>query len=87
MLPKFQDNVYVSPEYNEFIEQYHKLLQYSIQISNLCVLIGTLEGGNTQVFSLYIQAVETHVTSINVYIRLVSIYEQLIQKYWNSAHG
>jgi len=83
-----QDIAYVSLEYSEFIEEYHKFLKYCTQVSQFFVLIDTFkQKGNTEVLSLYIHAVEVHIAATNAYIRLVALYEQLVQKYWNSAHG
>ncbi|GAA6617440.1 hypothetical protein NUACC26_032500 [Scytonema sp. NUACC26] len=46
-----QDNLSVSPEYNEFIQEYYTFLKYSMEVSKLLVLITTLKGGgNTQLF-------------------------------------
>jgi hypothetical protein len=44
------DYLSVSPEYNEFIEEYHIFLKYSMEASRLCVLINTFSGGETTNF-------------------------------------
>lgn len=82
-----QDHAIVSPEYSEFIEEYHKFLRYSTQVSLIYEVIKTLNRGNSQAVSLYTEALEAHIAAVNAYTRLVAIYNQLFQKYWNDAHG
>ncbi|GAA6621181.1 hypothetical protein [Scytonema sp. NUACC26] len=86
MLPNFQNNTCVSPEYNGFLEEYCKLLKYSVEISQILVLIRTLEKGNTQLIPLYNLAVEAYFKATATYIRMLAIREQLFQKYWNNIH-
>ena len=80
-----QDISHVSPEYSEFIDEYHKFLKYSMEISLIHVTIITLKEQNIQALTLHTQAVEAQLAATNAYMRLVALYEQLVQKYWNSA--
>ena len=59
-----------------------------MQTSQLLILIKTLiESRNTQIFDLYTQAVEAHITAINSFIQIVALYEILIQKYSNNYYS
>lgn len=87
MFPIFLDNASVSLLYSEFIEEYHKVLKYSAQVSQILVLVKTLEKGSMKLLPLYMQAVKAHSAAINAYIRMVAIHEQLFQKCWNNVHG
>jgi hypothetical protein len=81
-----QDISHVSPEYREFIDEYHKFLKYSMQVSLINVAIITLKEQGIQALTLLTQAVEAQLAATNAYMRLVALYEQLVQKYWDSTH-
>ncbi|MBD2772944.1 hypothetical protein [Iningainema tapete] len=82
-----QDHAIASPEYREFMEEYYKFITYSTQVSQICVVPKTLKRGNSSAVSLSLKAVEMHLAAVNSYARLVAIYNQLFQKYWNDIHG
>ncbi|KAF3889291.1 MULTISPECIES: hypothetical protein [Nostocales] len=85
MFPNPQDYLSVSPEYGEFLEEYYTFLKYSREVSQICVLIKTLnEEGNTQILSLLVQALQGHSSATKAYIHLIEMYRQMIQKYWNN---
>ncbi|MBP5976641.1 hypothetical protein HW132_28890 [Brasilonema sp. CT11] len=87
MFANFQDSTSASPEYREFMEEYDKMRTYSAQVSHIIVLIKTLDKESPQLIPLYIQAVEAHLCAINACRRMVTIYEQIFEKYWNNFHA
>jgi len=81
-----QDIAYVSPEYSEFTREYYKFQKYYLQTSLLIRIINILiESRNTQVFGLYIQAVEMHILAINAFRKFIILDKMLALKYWNSS--
>ncbi|GAA6618817.1 hypothetical protein NUACC26_046290 [Scytonema sp. NUACC26] len=58
-----------------------------MQASLINVAILTLKGQNIQALTLYTQATEAQLAATNAYMRLITLYNQLIQKYWGSAHS
>lgn len=86
MFPYCPNNPCVSLEYGEFIKAYHQFLKYYVDFFYLNVTIQSLKGKNTQFLLLYEQAIEAHLNSINAYIQMNTVYERLVQKYWDSIY-
>lgn len=83
-----EDIASVSAECADLLTEYQNFQKYSLRTSKLLVAIKTLiESRNTQVFYLYTQALEAHITAFNSFTQLVVLYEKLVQKHWNSLHS
>jgi hypothetical protein len=74
----FQENLDISKLHSNLIEHCEKLILYSIQFSILMKLINTSRCYGDQVNCLYIKAIEVHLKTMRVYLRMVMIYEQLV---------
>ncbi len=68
-------------EYDQFIEQYDKFLQHYARSSRLITVMKTSQQQNPQVTLLYEEAVEAHTEATNAYIKTVTMYRQLVQKW------
>lgn len=79
MFQSSQSNI-VTPEYSEFIEEFNKFLKHYSQASQLYVVFKTLKGRNTQITSLYAQAIEAHIAAIYAHFNLVALYTSFADK-------
>ena len=68
-------------EYEQFIEEYNKFLQYYEHCSRLTTAIKTSQQQNPQVSLLYQEAVQAHTDATNAYIKTLAMYRELVQKW------
>ncbi|KYC43963.1 hypothetical protein WA1_02110 [Scytonema hofmannii PCC 7110] len=67
------------------MQEYKNFLKSSTKFKQLRLVINTVENSQIQIV-LYTQALKAHLTAIVAYIQLVSIHEQLFQRYLDSIH-
>jgi tryptophan synthase beta subunit len=68
-------------KYHEFIEEYDKFLKQYAHSSQLTTAMKTSIQQNTPVTLSYENAVHGHIEATKAYLKAVTIYKQLVQKW------